>query len=155
VFDKTGQHEYNIYPFDYTGTKETEPSGKKISIRAPAHPPKLSDKSNEWSKTREIKCESLQYPEDQAIFVTASGHLLPCCYLGGALVERTNSYARHQFKQQVTELGLDKFDLRKNSLIDVLQGPHFNNFFEESWSKESAEDGKLLFCAEICGKCKQ
>ncbi len=154
VFDKTGQHEYNIYPVDYIGNKEYIPSGKKISIRSQSQPPKLSSQVNEWSKTMDIKCESLQHPEDQAIFVTASGHLLPCCYLGGALVERTNSYSRYQFKEQVSHLGLDKFDLRKNSLTDILKSPYFTNFFKEGWDRESAEKGKLLFCAEVCGKCK-
>lgn len=154
VFDKTGQHEYNIYPAGYTGVKETVPSGKKILFKPFTTTPTLSDESNEFSKISNIKCESLQYPEDQAIFVTASGHLLPCCYLGGALVERTDSYARHQFKQQITNLGLDKFDLRKNSLTDILKGSEFNHFFLDGWNKDSAENGKLLFCAEVCGKKK-
>jgi hypothetical protein len=155
VFDKTGQHEYNIYPVDYTGSKVTEPSTKKISIHPVLQTPKLSTDTDDWSKTIEIDCESLRNPEDQAIFVTASGHLLPCCYLGAALVERVNSFARHQFKEEVTKISIDKFDLRKNNMVDILQGPYFNNFFIEGWNKESVEEGKLLFCAEMCGKCKQ
>ena len=154
VFDKTGQHEYNIYPVDYSSEKVNVPSGKKISIKPIANIPKLSDEVNNWSIVTPISCESLQYPEDQAIFVTASGHLLPCCYLGGALVERVNSFSRHQFKHLINEVGLDKFNIKKHSMIDILQSKYFTSFFIDSWNKKSASDGKLLFCVEVCGKKK-
>lgn len=154
VFDKTGNHEYNIYPAEYSSEKSTVPSGKKISIKPITTIPKLSSEVNEWSKNIPIKCESLQHPEDQAIFVTASGHLLPCCYLGGALVERVNSFSRHQFKQLINDTGLDRFDIKKHSMLDILQSEYFKKFFVDSWDKESASDGKLLFCAEVCGKSK-
>jgi hypothetical protein len=51
-------------------------------------------------------------------------------------------------------VGLDKFNIKKHSMIDILQSKYFTSFFIDSWNKKSASDGKLLFCVEVCGKKK-
>jgi hypothetical protein len=52
----------------------------------------------------------------------------------------------------IKEYGLEKFDLKKQNLLEILEGPHFQKFFLDGWSKETIEGGKMLFCLETCGK---
>ena len=41
---------------------------------------------------------------------------------------------------------------KDKSVLDILQGPEFSKFFLDSWSAETIEKGKLLFCLEVCGQ---
>ena len=52
----------------------------------------------------------------------------------------------------IREYGLEKFDLKNQSMVDVLEGPYFQKFFLDGWSKDTIEGGKMLFCLETCGK---
>jgi len=155
VHDKDGNFEYAIWPHDHVGERVVPKHSKeyKISIdRFSNHIPILSKYSSTLGKESVIKCKSFEYTEHQEIFISASGHLLPCCYLGGAFGQRNTSYARYQFNDKIDKTGLDEFDLRKHSLVDILSGPKFNNFFDDAWNKDSVENGKMLFCAEVCGE---
>jgi hypothetical protein len=51
----------------------------------------------------------------------------------------------------ITEYGLEHFDLKKQSMLDIINGPHFSKFFLDGWKAEKIECGKLLYCLEICG----
>ena len=153
VHDKNGDYEYSIWPHDFAGEKIIPKEHKTFKISSIAGTvPALSKYSSQLGKESIIKCKSFEYPEHQEIFISASGHLLPCCYLGGAFGQRNTSYSRYQFNEKIDKTGLDEFDLRKHSLVDILSGPKFNNFFDEAWNKDSVENGKMLFCAEVCGQ---
>jgi hypothetical protein len=151
VLDKEGEYDYSIWPADFVGEK-LEPEHPPKYVPGKWARPDLSDYSSQLGKESIIKCKSIQYEHHQEVFITASGHLLPCCYLGGAFGQRDTTYSRRQFNEKVDAVGLDKFDLRKHSMIDILQGPYFSKFFLDSWSAPSIEDGKMLFCVEICGE---
>lgn len=153
VLNKNGKYAYSIWPADHIGDKielnykmEYDPIwGQPVE--------KLSEFSSQLGKKSCIKCKSLHQPQfGEEIFVSASGHLLPCCYLGGAFEQRNSSYSRRQFNEMVNKIGYDTFNLRKHNMIDILQGPAFNKFFMEGWNKPSIEEGKILFCVEVCGE---
>jgi hypothetical protein len=154
VHNKEGNFEYAIWPHDYEDEKIVPEHSKKYNIfQLNNHIPILTDFSRQLGANATIKCKSFEYPSHQEVFITASGHLLPCCYLGAAFGQRNTSYARYQFNEKIDQTGLDEFDLRKHSMIEILQGPKFNKFFDEAWNSDTVENGKMLFCAEVCGEC--
>jgi MoaA/NifB/PqqE/SkfB family radical SAM enzyme len=147
VYNKDLTFDYNIFPANYEGTKNIIPK-KYIPIKHHT----LTDEHESLSKKRNVKCMSLKNNNSQQIFVTSSGHLIPCCYLSGPLINNTLTYANQQFYEKINELGLDKIDLRKRNMIDILQDSEFTNFFIKGWENKSIKDGRLLFCAETCGE---
>lgn len=147
VFNKDFTHAYNIFPSNYEGTRNIISSKYKINK---IH--KLTDVEENLAKDVDVKCQSLQDSNKQQIFVTSSGHIIPCCFLSGPLINKNLSYANHQFYKKITDLGLEKIDLRKRNMIDILQDDEFTNFFIKGWEKKSIKDGRLLFCVETCGQ---
>jgi hypothetical protein len=77
--------------------------------------------------------------------------MLPCCFLGGVFGQFHSSYSRYQFNTMIKDYGLEVFNLKKQSILDIIQGPDFSKFFLEGWKADSIENGKLLYCLETCG----
>lgn len=153
VYNKNSEFEYTIYPANYTGPRDGGPGpGSKLSEYYYRVVPILTDYNRDIAKNSTIKCKSLTPSHHQEIYISASGHLLPCCFLGGVLGHKFTSYSRWQFDQRITELGMDKIDLRQRSIVEVLNDTKFQELFLDGWKKETVEDGRLLFCAEVCGE---
>jgi len=151
VYNKDGSYAYTLYPANYKGKKEElKWFGEKVDFTK-LQPPPLD--FQEPPKYSTINCKSINR-QDQEIFVTPTGHLLPCCYLGGPFsgVSTNTMYSRRQFRDNILKIGLDQFDLRKNKMIDILTGPNFSKFFLSGWEANTVKDGKLLHCVETCGE---
>jgi MoaA/NifB/PqqE/SkfB family radical SAM enzyme len=146
VYNRDLSPAYKIYPSNYTGDK-TIPQYRYT----PPKYNKLTEEQRTLAKEKDIKCMAV-HSTHQKIFVTSSGHLIPCCFLSGPLINHKLSYANHQFYEKISTLGLDKIDLRKRNMIDILQDKEFTNFFTKGWENKSIEDGRLLFCVETCGQ---
>lgn len=152
VYDKEGNFEYSIWPANYDGPKVNPDVGHKVDFTyRHSSIPALTDFSKDLAKRSDINCKSIERGY-QEIYVSATGHLLPCCFLGGIFGQFTTSYSRWQFNQKMQGVGLDKFDLRQNSMIDILTGPYFGKFFLDGWKADTVENGKLLYCVETCGE---
>lgn len=152
VYSKDGEFEYTIWPADYKGPKNGPDSGQVVDFTYRHKSiPQLTEFSKDLAKSSFIKCKSIE-KGFQEIYVSASGHILPCCFLGGIFGQFNTSYSRWQFNEKMQGVGLDQFDLRKNSMIDILTGPHFSKFFLEGWKADTVENGKLLYCVETCGE---
>lgn len=152
LFNKnTREYEYTLYPANYKGERK---DSKYFAIKEDYHRviPMLTEYSSNLGKCANITCKSLNPDKYQEIYVSSSGYLLPCCYLGGVLGHKYTSYSRYQFDNKLHELGLDAIDLRKHSIPDVLNNINFKNLFLDGWKADSVENGKLLFCAEMCGE---
>ena len=148
VYNKDLSPAYKIYPSNYTGNK--------VTYNYKYVPPKyntLTEEQKSFAEGKEIICPAVKSTH-QRIFVTSSGHLIPCCFLSGPLINHKLSYSNHQFYEKITTLGLDKIDLRKRNMIDILHDTEFTDFFIKGWEDKSIEDGRLLFCVETCGKNK-
>lgn len=152
VFGKDGHYEYTIYPANFKGKRNDHLVGHKVDFTAalPERIPELTEFSKNLGRTSGINCKSIEQ-HSQEIYVSATGHLLPCCFLGGVFGQFNNTYSRWQFNQKIKEMGIDKIDLRKNSIYEILLGPHFSKFFIDGWKVKSVEEGRLLYCAETCG----
>ena len=155
VYDKNQKYEYTIYPVNFTGERTNIPAGHYspgvIDGYINKTVPELTDFSKDLSRKSCIKCKSVN-SFTQELYISATGYLLPCCYLGGVFGANNTTYSRYQFNKLISELGIEKFNLRKNNILDILQGPYFQKFFMEGWEKTSVEDGRLLFCVEMCGE---
>ena len=149
---KTGKYEYSIYPMNFQGERANFPEDYSVDFNfTVGGKPQLTDFSKNLATTTEIQCKSLQNKEVQEIYVSASGHLLPCCFLGGVFGQFNGTYSRWQFNNKINEIGTDKINLRKNTIEEILNSSYFSNFFLQGWERKSVEEGRLLFCAETCG----
>jgi len=152
VYSKDGTYEYSIYPANFKGKRNEFPEGHKVDFTHHVNEtiPQLTEFSSNLGKSSGIKCKSLENLA-QEIYVSATGHLLPCCFLGGVFGQFSSTYSRWQFNSKIQEMGIDKIDLRKNTIYEILLGPHFSKFFADGWNAASVETGRLLYCVEMCG----
>ena len=79
----------------------------------------------------------------QELFLSYSGHIFPCCYIGTPFQDGPGS---GQFRELID---LDLLDINKFSVEEVIKKL---KVVEETWTKKSIADGKLLTCARTCGK---
>ena len=159
VYNKTGDYEYSIWPAGYTGDKSAAPPvGFQVDFGQESYRNRINTTIpiiSEFGKSLEndkVLCKSIEHDDHGEVYISANGYMLPCCFLGGIFGQFHSSYSRFQFNTMIREYGLEKFDLKNQSMVDVLEGPYFQKFFLDGWSKDTIEGGKMLFCLETCGK---
>ena len=95
--------------------------------------------------TTPINCKAIEKSE---IFVTAEGHVFPCCWTAG------QQYKWYWGPREAPIWKLigdpDNISLRKYTIQEIVEGPFFKAI-EDSWSCSSVNDGKLKVCANKCG----
>ncbi len=99
-----------------------------------------------------INCRMQRAEKSLEIFVDNFGRVLPCCYMGTHLNARYDDFASLQTIKHMKDYGWDKFDLNQHSLKDIIQEGHLNRVFADSWEKTSIKDGKIAYCANLCGQ---
>lgn len=158
VYNKRGEYEYAIWPADHVG-KKTAPNVARIVDFPAMYKQQKIHKTvpviTEFGRSLEnntIKCKSLAKLNQGEVYISATGHMLPCCYLGSVLGTTAGTYSRYQFNNLIDNYGIEKFDLRKQSMAEILKGPEFSKFFIDGWAADTIENGKLLFCLETCGQ---
>ena len=153
VYGKDGDYEYTIWPTKYTGHRKEPLFGKKVDFTYMNRLtiPILPEFSKELEKNSEIVCKSIEHSESKEIYISANGYMLPCCFLGGVFGQFHSSYSRYQFNKMINDYGLEVFNLKNQSMLDIIQGDDFSKFFLEGWKKDTIENGKLLYCLETCG----
>jgi len=92
-----------------------------------------------------IKCKAIEKSE---IFVTAEGHVFPCCWTAG----QQYKWYWEPCEAPIWKLIGDpnNISLRKHTIQEIVEGPFFKAI-EDSWSCSSVKDGKLKVCANKCG----
>lgn len=153
VYDKKGDYEYTIWPAKFTGARQDPPFGNKVNFTFMKSKtiPILPEFSKELEQNSEIVCRSIEHAKSKEIYISANGYMLPCCFLGGIFGQFHSSYSRYQFNKMVNDYGLEKFNLRNQSMLDIINGDDFSKFFLEGWKKDTIKNGKLLYCLETCG----
>lgn len=161
LFTKEGTYDYSIYPAGYDQSRVVSEQTRNavqtpdIIARYTDPVPELSAYSSELAKTSTVKCRSITADHNE-IYISSTGHLLPCCFLGGTLGGNVaGSYARYQFLEKLDYHGngMDLIDLRKNSIEEIIYNEKFSGMFLNGWKAPTVEEGKLLFCVEMCGEC--
>jgi len=153
VYGKDGDYEYTIWPSKYTGHRKEPLFGKKVDFTYMNRLtiPILPEFSKELEKNSDIVCKSIEHKESKEIYISANGYMLPCCFLGGVFGQFHSSYSRYQFNKMINDYGLEVFNLKNQSILDIIQGPDFSKFFLDGWKADTIENGKLLYCLETCG----
>lgn len=136
IFDKHGTHVGNLGDFDTPKVNIINWYNFRTTNKV-----KLS---NVTGTMKPIRCEVRR---DHSIYITCTGEVYPCCYLGfhprtyghGHYIEAGND----QLKQILGENNALEHDLE-----------HCIEWFSrisESWNKPSYEEGRLIFCNDSCG----
>ena len=107
---------------------------------------KFGSMQNYLDKTN-IQCKVLDKNE---IYISAEGLVFPCCWIANQL------YIWYSSTNQITKLlekcgGKSSIDAKTNRLENILNGSFFKSI-EDSWTKDSCENGKLKVCSKTCGK---
>jgi len=105
---------------------------------------------NNYYDQAKINCKVLK---DNNIYVSASGHLFPCCWTAGQIYKWWEKPGQNQIWRFIEGVGgLDSLSVLNHGFEKVMQGDFFKNIMD-SWSKTSCTgaDGKLKVCAVKCG----
>jgi hypothetical protein len=155
VYNKEGVYEYTIWPANYTGPRLGPPYGYKVNFanskKVDKVVPLITDFARDLEQNSKITCRSIMEKNSKEIYISANGYMLPCCFLGGIFGQFDSSYSRYQFNKMITDYGLEVFDLKKQSMLEIIERPEFSQFFFSGWNADKIENGKLLYCLETCG----
>lgn len=96
-----------------------------------------------------IKCK---VATEKNIFITAEGLLMPCCWTAGRMYKWWHKdYRVEQIWDHIDAAGGKQgINVIENDLKTVIDGPLLDSI-EQSWYKNSIEEGKLGVCAMKCG----
>ena len=90
---------------------------------------------------------------NNSIYVSAEGHVLPCCWLAGQ-VRDPSLRKRTEILELLDVLGGPAhIDGRLRSIRAIVErrGRFFQKLVPGSWSKPSCAEGKLRTCSRVCG----
>lgn len=88
---------------------------------------------------------------NNSIYVSAEGHVLPCCWLAGQ-VRDPSLRKRTEILELLDVLGGPAHvDGRQRSIRAIVEDDFFQKLVPDSWSKPSCAEGKLRTCSRVCG----
>jgi MoaA/NifB/PqqE/SkfB family radical SAM enzyme len=99
----------------------------------------------------EVNCKAKTFNGGKEIFVDNHGRVMPCCYIGTHLNGVHTDAQSLQLHYEMNQYGWDHFNLKNYSLKEILDADHLNKVFADTWNKPSCQQGKLAYCANICG----
>jgi MoaA/NifB/PqqE/SkfB family radical SAM enzyme len=107
--------------------------------------------SNKHLDDAEVKCKAKTMSGGKEIFVDNFGRVMPCCYIGTHLNGTHSDSHSLQLHYEMNKYGWEGFDLNKHTLKEVMDAHHLDRVFTDSWTKPSCKEGKMAYCANICG----
>lgn len=99
----------------------------------------------------EIKCKARTMSGGVEIFVDNHGRVIPCCFMGTHLNGVHSDTQSLQLHHEFQKYGWDKFDLNTHTLKDIMEQHHLDRVVTDTWTKPTCSEGKLAYCANICG----
>jgi len=142
-----GEQPINFYPFQLEEFKNRDYS-KEIDSAYD----KILTEDLEKLNSCEVKCKMNVEEGAKELFVDNFGRVIACCYIGTHLNGQYDDFQSLQAHKHVKDYGWDKFDLNKHSLVDILEQGHLDRVYADSWTKPSVKEGKMAYCAFICGE---
>jgi MoaA/NifB/PqqE/SkfB family radical SAM enzyme len=86
-----------------------------------------------------------------SIYVSAAGHVLPCCWLAAQLHQRA-AKTRPEVLELLEALGgTCHVDGRQRGIRAIVEDHFFQELVPGSWTKPNCAAGKLRTCARVCG----
>lgn len=96
-----------------------------------------------------IKCK---VAEERSIFLSASGLLLPCCWVADQMFKWWQTPGQNQVWELIQNSGgVDQFDSKKHGIKGVLNNEYYTRKLTESWGKPNSHAGKPIVCSQKCG----
>lgn len=111
----------------------------------------LRSENNETLDNAVIKCKAETMSKGKEIFVDNFGRVMPCCYIGTHLNGTHSDSHSLQLHYEMNRYGWEPFDLNNHSLKEIMEAHHLDRVFTDSWNKPSCKEGKMAYCANICG----
>ena len=106
----------------------------------------LFDDIAKLNTPKTVDCNAKKY---KSVYVTATGEVYPCCWLG--FYPKTN--INHATEISVLNKQLLPMIHNNNALEhDLEESIAWFNRVEQSWSCSTYQDGKLIKCDQVCGK---
>ena len=136
---------------DYKRLKENKLTHNNYPERVAGVYDMLRSEDNSTLDTASIKCKAETRNGGKEIFVDQKGRVIPCCYMGTHLNGVHSDSQSLQLHHEIEKYGWDHFDLNKHSLQEIMEGHHLDRVFTDSWTKPSCKEGKMAYCANICG----
>jgi MoaA/NifB/PqqE/SkfB family radical SAM enzyme len=143
-----------FWQFDIEGykrLKENKQTSNNYPDRVKTAYQLLNEEDNTVLDNAVINCKAKTQTGGKEIFVDQKGRVIPCCYMGTHLNGVHSDSQSLQLHYEVEKYGWDHFDLNKHSLEEILDGEHLDRVFADSWTKPSCKEGKMAYCANICG----
>lgn len=107
-----------------------------------------SNAENRLTTDANINCKAMM---ESSIFLSADGHIYPCCWTAYPMNSFWNSNEARQLRQEIGDCGgMDTINIHKTSIYDIIEGSFFKKI-AQSWNKPCAKDGKLISCSIHCG----
>jgi MoaA/NifB/PqqE/SkfB family radical SAM enzyme len=136
---------------DYKSMKAEKRTHNDHSSRVASVYQMLKSEDNSTLDTAVIKCKAETRKGGKEIFVDQKGRVIPCCYMGTHLNGVHSDSQSLQLHHEVQKYGWEHFDLNTHSLEEIMEAHHLDRVFTDSWSKPSCAEGKMAYCANICG----
>jgi len=117
----------------------------------PGKAPPTSDR-NKTLNTVEVSCKVKQ---EKSVYVSAEGHILPCCWVAGEMYNRwwdPNPYTAQTWRHIKLSGGLAPINAKLHGIDGVLDNAKLFNTIEKSWKLPTVGLGKLDVCCRICDK---
>lgn len=103
-----------------------------------------------YNDTCQINCK---VKDSGNIFITAEGHLMPCCWTAGRMYKWWHAdYRSEQIWDFIDNAGgVNSISVLDNTLQHVIDNTNLLSNIESSWSLPSIKDGRLGVCSQKCG----
>jgi MoaA/NifB/PqqE/SkfB family radical SAM enzyme len=136
---------------DYKRLKENKLTHNNHPERVASVYDMLRSEDNTELDVATIKCKAETQNGGKEIFVDQKGRVIPCCYMGTHLNGVHSDSQSLQLHNEIEKYGWEHFDLNKHNLKEIMEGHHLDRVFTDSWTKPSCAEGKMAYCANICG----
>jgi MoaA/NifB/PqqE/SkfB family radical SAM enzyme len=138
-------------PNRYTELKEVKQTHNNYPARILTAYDVLRSEDNSQLDKAEIKCKAKTMTGGKEIFVDNFGRVMPCCYIGTHLNGTHSDSQSLQLHYEMDKFGWEPFHLEKHSLKDIMNSHILDRVYTDSWTKPSCVEGKMAYCANICG----
>jgi len=142
---------WNFDPNHYKKLKEKKETHNNYPARILTAYDVLAKEDNTNLDNAVINCKATTMSGGKEIFVDNYGRVMPCCYIGTHLNGTHSDSQSLQLHYEMDKYGWEPFDLNAHSLEEVLEQHHLDRVFTDTWTKPSCKEGKMAYCANICG----
>jgi hypothetical protein len=136
---------------DYKRLKENKLTHNNYPERVAKAYDILAQEDNSVLDNARIKCKAETRNGGKEVFVDQKGRVIPCCYMGTHFNGVHTDSQSLQLHHEIEKYGWAHFDLNLHSLEEIMEGHHLDRVFTDSWTKPSCKEGKMAYCANICG----